>query len=599
MELKKYYQQRKEEAESKFEAVKKEIRKVSACRVLIFIIGCISMFYLYPYGVWGICCIIACTTIPFLLLMKRHNYLFQNKDWWRACITHYQEEIDALQGNVSSYEDGKEYMDSDHPYTLDLDIFGPRSLFQTINRTCTPLGKATLAAWLKDHLRKKALIEDKQEAIKELTNHNELREKFRITGLLFKERETNFKDIDDWIKSPDYFSTRRWYQWTVWIAPRINSILLILGVLDIIPMNYIGFSFGCFLVISLGLVKKITLIRNEYEKQLSTLSTYAQLIQLIENEKLQSPLLVKWKEHFKSHGQPVSTVLSLLTKELDRLDLRNNQLLYFLLEGGLFWQVRQMLRIEQWKQTYGKNLHLWLSTLGEMDAIMSIGTFAFNHPDYTYPIISNKPFIFESKGMGHPLMPVAQCVRNNASIPYQPYFIIITGANMAGKSTYLRTIGCNYVLACIGAPVCCESLKIYPAQLMTSLRTSDSLSNNESYFFAELKRLKQIIDRLNKKEEMFIILDEILKGTNSKDKQKGSFSLIKQLISLKANGIIATHDLVLGELAEYFPHEIKNYCFEADIQENELTFSYKLKEGIAQNMNACFLMEKMGLIIND
>ena len=201
--------------------------------------------------------------------------------------------------------------------------------------------------------------------------------------------------------------------------------------------------------------------------------------------------------------------------------------------------------------------------------------------------------------MGHPLMPVAQCVRNNASIPYQPYFIIITGANMAGKSTYLRTIGCNYVLACIGAPVCCESLKIYPAQLMTSLRTSDSLSNNESYFFAELKRLKQIIDRLNKKEEMFIILDEILKGTNSKDKQKGSFSLIKQLISLKANGIIATHDLVLGELAEYFPHEIKNYCFEADIQENELTFSYKLKEGIAQNMNACFLMGKMGLIIND
>ena len=599
MELKKYYQQRKEEAESKFEAVKKEIRKVSACRVLIFIIGCISMFYLYPYGVWGICCIIACTTIPFLLLMKRHNYLFQNKDWWRACITHYQEEIDALQGNVSSYEDGKEYIDSDHPYTFDLDIFGARSLFQTINRTCTPLGKATLAAWLKDHLKKKALIEDKQEAIKELTNHNELREKFRITGLLFKERETNFKDIDDWIKSPDYFSTRRWYQWTVWIAPRINSTLLILGVLDIIPMNYIGFSFGCFLVISLGLVKKITLIRNEYEKQLSTLSTYAQLIQLIENEKLQSPLLVKWKEHFKSHGQPVSTVLSLLTKELDRLDLRNNQLLYFLLEGGLFWQVRQMLRIEQWKQTYGKNLHLWLSTLGEMDAIMSIGTFAFNHPDYTYPIISNKPFIFESKGMGHPLMPVAQCVRNDASIPYQPYFIIITGANMAGKSTYLRTIGCNYVLACIGAPVCCESLKIYPAQLMTSLRTSDSLSNNESYFFAELKRLKQIIDRLNKKEEMFIILDEILKGTNSKDKQKGSFSLIKQLMSLKANGIIATHDLVLGELAEYFPHEIKNYCFEADIQENELTFSYKLKEGIAQNMNACFLMEKMGLIIND
>lgn len=169
---------------------------------------------------------------------------------------------------------------------------------------------------------------------------------------------------------------------------------------------------------------------------------------------------------------------------------------------------------------------------------------------------------------------------------------------MAGKSTYLRTIGCNYLLACIGAPVCCTSLDIYPAQLMTSLRTDDSLSNNESYFFAELKRLKQIIDRLNK-EEMFIILDEILRGTNSKDKQKGSLSFIQQLMTLQANGIIATHDLALGELERFFPQKIKNFCFEADIQDNNLTFSYKLREGIAQNMNACFLMKKMGLIIND
>ena len=157
----------------------------------------------------------------------------------------------------------------------------------------------------------------------------------------------------------------------------------------------------------------------------------------------------------------------------------------------------------------------------------------------------------------------------------------------------------NYVLACTGCPVCCSSLEIYPAKLVTSLRTSDSLTDNESYFFAELKRLKQIIDRLNKGEELFIILDEILKGTNSMDKQKGSFALVRQLMELKTNGIIATHDLLLGKLIEYFPKEIRNYCFEADITNDELTFSYKLREGIAQNMNACFLMKKMGLIIND
>lgn len=187
---------------------------------------------------------------------------------------------------------------------------------------------------------------------------------------------------------------------------------------------------------------------------------------------------------------------------------------------------------------------------------------------------------------------------NDATIPSRPYFLIITGANMAGKSTYLRTIGVNYLLACMGCPVCCESLTLYPAQLITSLRTTDSLSDNESYFFAELKRLKRIIDLLDEGQELFIILDEILKGTNSADKQKGSLDLIRQFMRLKADGIIATHDLLLGTLADQFPEYIRNYCFEADIKDNELTFSYRLREGVAQNMNACFLMRKMGITIS-
>ena len=166
---------------------------------------------------------------------------------------------------------------------------------------------------------------------------------------------------------------------------------------------------------------------------------------------------------------------------------------------------------------------------------------------------------------------------------------------MAGKSTYLRTIGCNYILACIGAPVCCSSLEIYPVHLMTSLRTSDSLAHNESYFFAELKRLQQILERLKNGEEMFIILDEILKGTNSMDKQKGSLALLRQLVRLRANGIIATHDLLLGTLADHYPTHVHNHCFEADIRDDQLTFAYRLRSGIAQNMNACFLMQQMGI----
>ena len=187
------------------------------------------------------------------------------------------------------------------------------------------------------------------------------------------------------------------------------------------------------------------------------------------------------------------------------------------------------------------------------------------------------------------------CVSNDVTIENHPFFLVVTGANMAGKSTYLRTVGINLMLACAGAPACASSLRFYPYKLVTNLRTSDSLTDNESYFFAELKRLKMIIDRLQSGEPLFIILDEILKGTNSEDKQKGSIALMKQLVSLRANGIIATHDLLLGDLEKEFPDAIKNYRFEADIKDDHLSFTYKIREGVAQNMNASFLMKKMGI----
>jgi DNA mismatch repair ATPase MutS len=261
------------------------------------------------------------------------------------------------------------------------------------------------------------------------------------------------------------------------------------------------------------------------------------------------------------------------------------------------WDTRKALQIEQWKQENGNDLIDWIKILGELDAYCCLGVFSFNHPDYPFPAFSDNYFIFKGRALGHPLKNRNLFVRNDIDIDKHPFFMIITGANMAGKSTYLRTIGVNFVLACIGAPVCAESLTLYPARLVSSLRTSDSLLENESYFFAELKRLKMIIDRLQTGEQLFILLDEILKGTNSMDKQKGSLALVQQLVRLQSCGIIATHDLLLGNLAGEFPGNIKNYRFEADIVADELSFSYRLQPGVAQNMNACFLMQKMGITV--
>lgn len=593
-----HYTERLSLTEGQLQQVKKQIFRISMLRLALFIAGIAGLYFFFNQTTLLIVCI-CLTFLPLFILVKIHNRFFIRKEWLETQARIIQEELQALSGDYSSFEDGKEYVNPEHPYSFDLDIFGRRSLFQSINRTCTFFGKVRLAEWLQNHLHEKTSIEKRQEMIREISEHTLFREQFRVAGLVHHGQSSDGEKIQAWSQSPAQYLHAGWVKAFIWGVPVINSLLLITSLAGWTSFSWLGLSFGIFLVLSFGIIKRATYIQETYGKQLKSLNGYARLIALAKAENWKSAGMQELMERFNLNGQSPVQALQQLSKELDRLDLRNNQFLYVLLEGSIFFQLQEIVRIERWKVRYGQHISEWLETVGELDALCSLGTFAYNHPQYTYPELTEKPFCFLATQMGHPLMPASQCVKNDATIPSRPFFLIITGANMAGKSTYLRTIGVNYLLACIGAPVCCERLRLHPNQLITSLRTSDSLSDNESYFFAELKRLKRIIDLLNQGQQLFIILDEILKGTNSMDKQKGSFDLIRQFMQLKANGIIATHDLLLGSLIKQFPEEIRNYCFEADIKENELTFSYKLREGVAQNMNACFLMKKMGIILQE
>ena len=593
-----HYTERLSLTKGQLQQVKKQIFRISMLRLTLFIAGVAGIYFFFSQTPLLIICI-CLTFLPLFILVKIHNRFFIRKEWLETQARIIQEELQALSGDYSSFEDGKEYVNPEHPYSFDLDIFGRRSLFQSINRTCTFFGKDRLAKWLQNHLHEKTSIEKRQEMVREISEHTLFREQFRVAGLVHHGQSSDAEKIQAWSQSPAQYLHAGWVKAFIWGVPVINSLLLITSLIGWTSFSCLGLSFGIFLVLSFGVIKRATYIQETYGKQLKSLNGYARLIALAKAEDWKSAGMLELMERFNLNGQSPVQALQQLSKELDRLDLRNNQFLYVLLEGSIFFQLQEIVRIERWKVRYGQHISEWLETVGELDALCSLGTFAYNHPQYTYPELTEKPFCFLATQMGHPLMPVSQCVKNDATIPSRPFFLIITGANMAGKSTYLRTIGVNYLLACIGAPVCCERLKLHPNQLITSLRTSDSLSDNESYFFAELKRLKRIIELLNQGQQLFIILDEILKGTNSMDKQKGSFDLIRQFMQLKANGIIATHDLLLGSLIKQFPEEIRNYCFEADIKDNELTFSYKLREGVAQNMNACFLMKKMGIILQE
>ena len=258
-----------------------------------------------------------------------------------------------------------------------------------------------------------------------------------------------------------------------------------------------------------------------------------------------------------------------------------------------------LVSVESWKKKYSEVIPRWFETLGELDALASLATFAANNPEFIFPLAAEEKFLFDASDLGHPLIPKGECVTNNISISGWNQYCIITGANMSGKSTFLRTIGTNYVLAMLGAPVFATRFIFSPVILHSSIRTNDSLARKESFFYAELKRLQTIILELESGQQTFILLDEILKGTNSKDKQVGSIALLEQLVKYQSVGLIATHDLILGDLLKDYPENIHNLCFEIQIVNGEMIIDYKLQQGVCKNLNATFLMKKMGILLNN
>ena len=592
------YRQRAQRADENLKRVQQQIYRISLLRVALFVGGIAAAICLRHEGwmAWGGA--LAVTLLPFLALVKYHNRLFYRKDHLEKEAEINRQELAALDYDFSAFDDGSEYIDPAHLYALDLDVYGPRSLFQYLNRTCTQPGKTRLAAWLGKHLEDKAEIETRQAAVRELEGATDFRQLFRTTGLLHKGKSADESELRAWASSPSTFRLQPWLRLLPYAVGGINALCLVLVLTGNLSGTLWAVLWISFAVLSFGFTNKVTRVQGVYGKKLQILGTYARLLRLIDHQPLQSPLL----QDLKAESGRASHAILRLNKLMNELDQRNNYLMYTLLNGTFFWELWQIMRIERWKEQHAESLPSWLDAIGRMDALLSLATFAHNHPDYIYPTLTEpteQTFTFCATALGHPLMHRDRCVRNDFETTKRPEFIIITGANMAGKSTYLRTVGVNFLLACIGAPVCATRMELTPVRLITSLRTSDSLSDNESYFFAELKRLKLIIDKLQQGERLFIILDEILKGTNSTDKQKGSLALIRQFMTLQANGIIATHDLALGTLADAFPDHIRNYRFEADITGDTLTFSYRLRPGVAQNMNACFLMGKMGIAVTE
>mgnify|MGYP000975871416 FL=1 len=346
------YQRIAEEGRSELNKVQNKIYRIGSLRLLLFVAGIAGIIYFWSSGWIVLTGIIAVTLLPFILLIKYHNRLFHRKDYLEKKIAINEQELSALNYDTSSFEDGAEFINPAHLYSYDLDVFGPHSLFQYINRTCTQLGKSLLANWLGTHLVNKKEIESRQEAIRELTSELNFRQEFRILGLLYKGKAADEDELKAWAKSPSVFRKNVFFRMLPLLAGGINILCIALAIAGIIPLTVFGILWLCFVFASFCFTSKITKMQAVYGKKLQILATYANLLRLIENQPMKSPILKEVREWIGDEKQTASHSIQRLSKLMNELDQRNNAYIYATLNGLFFWEIRKIIQIERWKEQY-------------------------------------------------------------------------------------------------------------------------------------------------------------------------------------------------------------------------------------------------------
>lgn len=557
--------------------------------VAFIILGYVSLrdsqntMYLVLMGV----CLIA-----FIYLMKLHTTVAKAKVSAAALVAINQEEIAYLKRETIPFENGVEFIDFKHPYSYDLDIFGDHSLFQNINRTQTFKGKETLANLLLTTLPHDEILQN-QEAIKELAAKPEWRQEVMALGRTGNDSQHLYSKLINW-SSRVSAGISLFVNIVSYLSP---VVLLGLLVAYFISSNnqyltYAGYVFSFNVMFFFSRSKMISEETSNTTEIYAIIERYSIIIEQIESEKFTTARLQEIQKRLLYKDLKASTHIKQLAELFSRMDTIGNVFAAVVFNGLFFFHIHTLRSLLKWKREHAENVKHWLEVIGQAEALSSLGNLYFNNPDFTLPELNNNHIIY-FKQLAHPLLNPATRVGND--VHFNPQFMVLTGSNMSGKSTFLRSLGINMVLAGIGAPVCAGEAVVHPLPVLVSMRLSDSLSDSESYFFAEIKRLKLIMDELEG-QRAFVLLDEILRGTNSDDKRTGTIEVVKKMIDKKAIGAIATHDIEVCNTTFEYPEQLTNQCFEVQIVNNDLYFDYKLREGICKNKSATFLMEKMGVI---
>lgn len=488
-------------------------------------------------------------------------------------------------------EAGERFRDSTHPYAEDLDLFGKASLFELLCTARTRMGQDTLAGWL---LAPAAAdeIRARHSAVDELRSQVDVREDVALLGEDIR-AGVNPAELAAWGAEPEFLLPSE--------VRIVAGLLVTLLIVSIAGWSFFGLPRVLIIIVlslealfAVRLRSAVKYLVQSVERPSHDLALLSEFLKLLESKQFSSPRLIELRRKLDTEGQPASRQIAKLNRLIELLDSRDH-LLIRVIGPPLLWTTQLALAIEAWRKKNGRSVAQWLHSVGEVEALLALAGYAYEHPDDTFPEFTGQTPSFHAKGIGHPLLPETRSVRNDVQLDGDVQVMIVSGSNMSGKSTLLRTVGTNTVLAMAGAPVRAQSLLLSPLAVGASIRVMDSLQGGSSRFYAEITRLRQLVDITRSPLPLLFLLDELLHGTNSHDRRIGAEAVVRTLVNRGAIGMITTHDLALAHIAEALAPRGANVHFEDYIENSRISFDYRMRPGVVEKSNALELMRAIGL----
>jgi DNA mismatch repair ATPase MutS len=596
-----FYQDRIEDCNRQIKKLKKKDTTLSILKVMLFFSGVLFLFSTFSKDPVSALEGFGIFFILFFAAAVLHENVLEKIIHLKRLIKINENELKMLSHQFPAVEEpcitGVEFRNPDHPYSMDLDIFGEKSIFHFLNRCVTSMGRKCLADWLQVPANREQ-IHLRQQAVQELAAKTDFRQNLQAHGLSIDDTSQKLESLFLLLNEPFAIEGRKFIIYFIHVLPLITVGLFIALAFKLplaVPLVFVAIQW----IINKKTSKTVARLYRLTSRNSKILKTYSRIIKAVEQEPFAAQKLQALKKDLQVNKTTASRSIKRFATLVEWFELRANAAMHFFINNTLFWDLHCVYRIEKWKKETASVIHLWFDVIAEIEALSSFANVSFNNPDWVFPMLIEKNFHLSAMALGHPLIPQSERVCNDLLLDNEKCILVVTGPNMAGKSTFLRTVGVNLVMAMAGAPVCADRFELSVMKLCTSLQTSDSLDKHLSLFYAELLRLKMILDAIAVKEHdiqapVFFMIDEMLKGTNTLDRQKGSIVLIKQLLKQQAGGIIATHDLELTKLGQE-EEKIVNAHFDGYVQEDRLLFDYKLKQGICESFNAVVLMRKIGI----